>query len=557
METSFTGHIVDIAGKRTYPGTIICKDGIIVDIVEFRDSAGLPEGALHYLPGLTDAHVHIESSMMTPVNFAKVAVTHGVVGAVSDPHEIVNVLGREGLDFMVRNARCTRFNVCWGIPSCVPSSHLESAGAEIGAAETAELIRRDDISYLSEMMNYPGVIGRDAEVTGKIAAAKEAGKPVDGHAPGLLGEDLAKYVSAGISTDHECTTLEEARQRIALGMKVIVREGSAARNFGALAKIISEAPEMTMLCSDDRHPDDLVAGHIDTLVRRGIAMGIPVWDMLRAAAVNPVLHYRTGSELMQTGDRATFIAVDNLTDFNVRQTVMDGHVVYDAAGGGLVESGLMLGEPPAETPNRFKAGRISERDIALTLPGTDLPSTESTKVKAIVAYDGELLTGKEEIPVRELQHRQVQKIVVYNRYGRNEPQVGYIRGFSLENGAIASSVAHDSHNIVATGSSDAEIVRAINAIVDAKGGIAVSDSSGVDILPLPIAGIMSDRTAGEISARYRELDRKAKQLGCRFRAPFITLSFMALPVIPSLKLTDKGLVDVDAFGFTEVLSRQD
>lgn len=550
METSFTGHIVDIAGRRTYPGTIVCKDGRILGIRELDDVC---DGAPYYLPGLTDAHVHIESSMMTPVNFAKVAVTHGVVGAISDPHEIVNVLGTDGLDFMIRNAGCTRFNVCWGMPSCVPSSCMESAGAEIDAAETAELIRRGDISYLSEMMNYPGVIARDAEVMGKIAAAKAAGKPVDGHAPGLTGEDLEKYVSAGISTDHECATLEEARQRVVLGMKVIVREGSAARNFDALAPIISEAPDMAMLCSDDRHPDDLVQGHIDAMVRRGTALGISVWDMLKAAAVNPVLHYRTGSGLMAPGDKATFIAVDNLTDFNVRQTIMDGLVVYDAADGGLDRHALMLEEPPVEMPNRFEARHISEPDIALHHTETGPTTSGCAKAKVIVAYDGELFTGREEVPLAELSDPQIQKIVVYNRYGHNTPQTGYIKGFGLEKGAIGSSVAHDSHNIVAVGTSDAELVRVINAIIDAKGGIAVSDGCAIDILPLPIAGLMSDMEAGELSTRYTKLDRKVKSLGCRFHAPFITLSFMVLPVIPSLKLTDMGLVDVDNFRFTEVL----
>lgn len=541
---TFTGYIADIEKKRIYPGEIVCKEGIISEIKELERA---PEKALYFLPGLTDAHVHVESSMLTPVNFAKVAVTHGVVNAVSDPHEIVNVLGQKGLDYMIRNARCTRFGFFWGLPSCVPSSSLESAGASIDAAETAELIRREDILYLSEVMNYPGVIVRDAGVIDKIAAAKAAGKPVDGHAPGLLGEELAKYVSAGITTDHECTSLEGARQRVALGMKVAVREGSAARNFGDLAPIISEAPDMTMLCSDDRHPDDLMEGHIDALVRRGIAGGISVWDLLKAAAINPVLHYRTGSGLMNVGDKATFIGVDNLSDFNVRQTVMDGRVVYDAANGGLDEAALMLSLPPAETPNCFGAVGITESDIAIVPPSCG-------NVKVIVAYDGELVTGKEEIPVKELSDSQIQKMVVYNRYGGGIPQVGYIKGFSLEKGAIGSSVAHDSHNIVAIGCSDTELVKVINAIIDAKGGIAVSDGSDTDILPLPIAGIMSGKSAAEISAKYRDLDMKAKELGCRFHAPFITLSFMTLSVISSLKLTDKGLVDAEAFKFTEVFS---
>ena len=521
MSSVFTGYVADLADRRIYPGEIICKDGVITEI---RELERVPEGSLYYLSGLTDAHVHVESSMMTPANFAKVAVTHGVVSAVSDPHEIVNVLGAEGLDFMLGNARSTRFNFCWRLPSCVPSSDLESSGAEIGVAETSALIGREEIRYLSEMMNYPGVIARDPGVMGKIAAAKAAGKPVDGHAPGLLGRELAEYVSSGITTDHECSTLEEARQRVALSMKVIVREGSAARNFDTLAPIIPEAPDMTMLCSDDRHPDDLLEGHIDAMVRRGIAMGISVWDLLKAAAVNPVLHYRTGSGLMRVGDRATFIAVDSLDEFNVYRTVIDGRVVYDAADGGLSEADLMLAEPPAVTPNRFAFSGIDVSDIALTPPADG-------KAKVIVAYDGELLTGKVEIPVRQLGDSSILKIVVCNRYGNSGPKVAYVKGFGLKSGAIASSVSHDSHNIVAVGCSDGELVKAINAIAAAKGGIAVSDASGVDILPLPIAGIMSDRDAAEVSAKYRELDRKAKGLGCPFHAPFITLSFMALPVI--------------------------
>ena len=327
-------------------------------------------------------------------------------------------------------------------------------------------------------------------------------------------------------------------------MKVIVREGSAARNFDALARIISEAPDMTMLCSDDRHPDDLMQGHIDAMVRRGTALGISIWDMLKAAAVNPVLHYRIGSGLMNPGDRATFIAVDNLTDFNVLQTIMDGLVVYSAADGGLDRQALMLAEPSSEMPNRFEARRISEPDIAIGY---------GPNARVITAYDGELFTGREEIPAEGLSDPQIQKIVVYNRYGHNSPKTGYIKGFGLVKGAIGSSVAHDSHNIVAVGSSDADLVRVINAIIDAKGGIAVSDGRDTDILPLPIAGLMSDMEAGELSARYTKLDRKVKSLGCRFHAPFITLSFMVLPVIPSLKLTDMGLVDVDNFCFTEVL----
>lgn len=539
---AFTGYIVDIENRQTYPGTIVCDKGRITEI---RREKSVPDGSLYYLPGMTDAHIHIESSMMTPANFSKIAVTHGVVSSVSDPHEIVNVLGIKGLDFMSENGSMSRFRFYWGLPSCVPSSGLESAGAVIDAEMTAGLMRREDVWYLAEMMNYPGVISGDTEVMEKIAAAKEAGKPVDGHAPGVMGDDLVRYASAGISTDHECSTAEEARQRIGLGMKVIVREGSAARNFDALATVIAEHPESCMLCSDDKHPDDLVEGHIDDMVRRGLTKGIPIWSLLRAAVINPVEHYGMDTGLMRAGDNATFIAVDNLADFNVRQTVIDGFVVYDAAADGLDERALMVGQPSQETPNNFNAARITPADIALTVP-------PEGKARVIVAYDGELRTGHETVPVGQLSDGSIQKIVVYNRYGNGTPQTGFIKGFGITDGAIGASIAHDSHNIVAIGSDDAEITKVINAIIDTKGGVAVSDRSGVELLPLPIAGILSDKPAEEISAKYRVLDAKAKEMGCRLKAPFITMAFMALPVIPSLKLTDKGLVDVDRFDFTDI-----
>lgn len=541
----FVGNIVDIENESSYPGRIVCRDGKITEISRLDE---VPAGSPYYMPGLTDAHVHIESSMMTPANFSKVAVTHGVVNSVSDPHEIVNVLGVAGLDFMSSDAAITRFNVCFGLPSCVPSSHLESAGTTIDAAQTRELMKRSDVCYLSEVMNYPGVINGDREVMDKIAAAKAAGKPVDGHSPGLLGDALLTYINAGISTDHECTTIEEARQRVANGMKVIVREGSAARNFDALADIIDEAPSMTMLCSDDKHPDDLVEGHIDAMVRRGIGRSIPVWKLLKAAVVNPVKHYSLPSGLMKVGDDATFIAVDNLTDFNVRQTVIGGAVVYDTEQGGLIEPALMLSSPRGETPNNFNAAPVSAGDMALTPPADGM-------ARVIVAYDGELLTGVETVPVSRLADGFIQKIVVYNRYGNGSPKAAYIKGFGLRGGAIGATVAHDSHNIVAIGTSDDELVKVINALVGAKGGVAVSDASGVELLPLPVAGLMSDESAADIVAKYKILGDKAKDLGCSLRAPFITMSFMALPVIPSLKLTDKGLVDVDAFDFTDIFVR--
>lgn len=540
---SYAGHIVDISGKTVYPGEIVVRDGVISDIVRLDT---VEESAPYYLPGLTDAHIHIESSMMTPENFAKVAVTHGVVNAVCDPHEIVNVLGVDGLDFMVENASNSRFNFFFGLPSCVPSSHLETAGASIDAAKTRELIQRDDVWFLAEMMNYPGVIAGDKEVMGKIEAARQAGKMIDGHAPGVMGDDLRKYAAAGITTDHECSTIEEARARLENGIKVIVREGSAARNFDALYPIIGEKPEMVMLCSDDKHPDDLIAGHIDALVRRGIANGISVWDMLQAACITPARHYGLPVGLMRKGDKATFIAVDNLQDFNVEATVIEGRLVYDSRKG-LADNSLTVGESKKETPNNFKAAPISAQDISLDI--------SKGKAKVIVAFDGELLTKCETVPVAELSDDGIQKIVVYNRYGNGHPQVGFIKGFNIRNGAIGATIAHDSHNIVAIGSSDDYLVRMVNALIESKGGVGVVSGDETELLPLPIAGLMSHDSGSEIAGKYQRLDAKAKQLGCPLKAPFITMSFMALPVIPELKLTDKGLVDVLQFDFTDVITK--
>lgn len=536
----FEGHIVDIRGKSTTPGRIIVRDGTIAAIEPLEKE---PDNAPFLLPGLTDAHIHIESTMLTPVNYSLTAVAHGVVNSVSDPHEIANVLGVPGIDYMIENARATRFNCFFGMPSCVPSSYLETAGASIDAARTAELLRRPDIWYLAEMMNYPGVVGADPEVTGKIQAALEAGKPVDGHARGIEGDELRRYAAAGITTDHECATLDDALERIAAGMKIIVRDGSAARNFDALADIIDMYPAQSMLCSDDKHPKDLLEGQIDQLVRRGIARGISVWNLLLAACINPVEHYGLPSGLMRPGDKATFIAVDNLHDFNVLHTVIEGHVVYSCAHG--VDRGeLLLHEPSGARPNIFNAQPITPADISLN------PATESVKV--IGVHDGELFTPCLVLPVASLKQERVAKIVVYNRYGRSTPKTAYIKGFDLSRGAIAASVAHDSHNIIAIGENDADICSAINALIASKGGMAVADAAELLVLPLPIAGLMTDEPAERVAAASHSLEAKVASLGCTLHSPFITMAFMALPVVPALKITDRGLVDVTKFDFTTI-----
>lgn len=540
---NLTGHIVDVENKVIYPGEIIVKNGVISEI---RHLGSVADDMPYYLPGFIDGHIHIESSMLTPANFARMAVAHGTIGVMADPHEITNVLGEAGLDYMLDNAKDVNFNFWYGVPSCVPSSHLETSGAIIDATETERLLQKPGITHLSEMMNYPGVFNGDADVMYKIAAARRLGKPIDGHAPGVAGPALDTYIGAGISTDHECSTVEEARERLAKGMKVIIREGSSARNFDALIPAIAGASDMVMFCSDDKHPDDLLEGHIDAMVRKGLSKGYDIWDLLTAACITPIKHYGLSSGMLQTGDNATFIAVDNLKNLSVLATYINGHKVFDSHSGVTAE----IGTPDVSQsryPNNFKATVISASDIAVNLEN-------AKRVRVITASDGALLTGEEIVPVDDIHSPDIQKIVVYNRYGNDTPKVAFIRGFSLKEGAIGATIAHDSHNIIAVGVDDEAIVKAVNTLVDSKGGIVATDGERMKLLPLPIAGLMSPDDGETVASGYRELLLEAKNLGCEFRSPYITMSFMALPVIPSLKLTDKGLVDVNLFDFIPLVA---
>lgn len=537
-----SGNIVDIENRAIYPGEITIENGIISQIRRLNSVA---EGAPYYLPGFIDGHIHIESSMLTPANFARLAVAHGTIGVMADPHEITNVLGEAGLDYMLDNAKGVNFNFWYGVPSCVPSSHLETAGAVIDAAETERLLQKPGITHLAEMMNYPGVISGDADVMGKIAAARRLGKPIDGHAPGVAGAALDTYIGAGISTDHECSTVEEARERLSKGMKVIIREGSSARNFDALIPVITGSSDMVMFCSDDKHPDDLLVGHIDAMIRKGLSKGYDVWDLLTAACITPIKHYGLGSGNIRQGESATFIAVDNLKNLNVLETYINGHKVYDSNSGVTEEIGTTHVEQTSY-PNNFKAVKITSADIKVDFD-------DASKVRVITASDGALITGEEIVPAGAVRKHDIQKIVVYNRYGNDSPKVAYIKGFKLNKGAIGATIAHDSHNIIAIGADDEDIVKAINSLIDAKGGIVVTDGERTKLLNLPIAGLMSPDDGETVARAYRELLKEARNLGCEFRSPFITMSFMALPVIPALKLTDKGLVDVTLFDFVPLV----
>jgi len=536
---SISGQYVDILKKHIYPATITVHDGVIQSI-----ESNIHAPLQYLVPGFIDAHVHIESSMLIPSAFAKLAVTHGTIGTISDPHEIANVCGMEGVQYMIDNGKKVAFHFFFGAPSCVPATIFETAGAAINSEEVSSLLNNPDIYYLSEMMNFPGVLFKDEEVMKKIAAAHKMGKPVDGHAPGLRGEDAKKYIEAGISTDHECFTLEEALDKLENGMKILIREGSAAKNFEALYELIKDHPSMVMLCSDDKHPDSLVEGHLNILCARAVAKGIDPLLVLRAACINPVDHYKLPTGKMQLGDAANFIVLEDLISFKVKQTYIKGELV--------AENGKsFIKEVKEKVINTFNAVSIQEKDIEISL--NEYPQ-ENGLIAVIEANSGQLITNKlwlsprlEEDKIISNTESDILKMVVYNRYYAAPPKIAFIKNFGFKNGAIASTVAHDSHNIIAVGVSDVDIVRAINLVINEQGGISCVNENETKVMGLPVAGLMSLKDPYEVAALYTAIDSMSKSLGSSLDAPFMTLSFMALLVIPHLKLSDKGLFDADAF----------
>ena len=546
-----TGNIVDVLNKRIFPGTISFSDGRIAKIErtgeDISPSAAQDMTGTFILPGFVDAHVHVESSMLVPGEFARLTVLHGTVASVSDPHEIGNVLGIEGIRYMIANGKKTPFKFYFGASSCVPATAFETAGAEITAADIKDLFEKDGLKYLSEMMNYPGVLHRDPLVMDKIKIARELGRPVDGHAPGLKGEDAEKYIEAGISTDHECYTLAEAEDKIKYGMKILIREGSAAKNYEALHPLLKSNPGMVMFCSDDKHPNDLVISQIDEHVRRSAAYGYDLFDILGAACVNPVKHYGLDVGLLQQGDAADFIVVNNLKEFKVRQIYINGILVADG-GKTLIE------RVEAEVVNNFNTLPKKPSDFEIEVEFDSTPV-----LRVINALDGQLITEELHEPGRLWNSRlisntdnDVLKLTVVERYGNSKPAVAFIRNFGLKSGAIASCVAHDSHNIIAVGVSDDDICNAVNGIIKNRGGISVSSEGITETLALPVAGIMTNEDGYSVAEKYTKLDAMAKKLGSGLHAPFMTLSFMALLVIPRLKLSDKGLFDSGKFEFTEL-----
>lgn len=553
-----SGNIVNVAMRQIFLGEITIENGQIEKIRQLDEC----EFDHFIMPGFVDAHVHIESSMLVPSEFARIAVIHGTVATVSDPHEIANVLGIEGVEYMIENALQVPFHFNFGAPSCVPATSFETSGATLDERAVEQLLQRKEIGYLSEMMNYPGVLAGDEAVAKKIAAAKRLKKPIDGHAPGLTGAQAEKYIAAGISTDHECFTYEEGLFKIMHGMKVLIREGSAAKNFDALIPLLNDFPDMIMFCSDDKHPNDLLKGHINQLVCKALALNIDLWKVLRAVTLNPVTHYNLSCGLLNEGDSADFIVVNNLTQLKILQTYIKGHKVAEEG------KSLML---PITSPivNQFNCKEKIPADFQIRFDHNLLSAKKDDLnlnrfcVRVIEASDGQLITEKLMVPLSGLYENDgcmvpdikndILKLTVVNRYTDAMPAMAFIKNMGIKRGAIASSVAHDCHNILATGVSDELICKAVNALIRTKGGLAVVTESEELILPLPVAGIMTNVDAFTTATAYEEIDASAKALGSKLTAPFMTLSFMALLVIPQLKLSDRGLFDGRQFAFVPLL----
>ncbi|MCX6300919.1 MAG: adenine deaminase [Bacteroidia bacterium] len=524
-----SGTLVDIHAREIFPAVIIFKNGIISAIkrVEKADDR-------YILPGLIDSHIHIESSMLTPGNFAMASVPHGTIGVVSDPHEIANVLGIQGIEYMIKDAERVPLKFWFGAPSCVPATDFETNGGKLELKDIIKLLKRNEVKYLAEMMNFPGVIYDDIKVKQKLGAARNLGKRIDGHAPGLTGINLKKYIDAGISTDHECSTIEEARKKISMGMKIQIREGSAARNLDTLKELYRTNPESIMLCSDDLHPEMLEKGHINKLIAKLISEGYNKFDVIRSATINPAEHYNLEAGMLRVGDNADFIVTDNLEIMNILETWINGKRVYEHRN---IKFKYLTGAPL----NIFNCTRISEEEISV--------KNKNQKYRVIQAFNGELRTKEflhnpaEGEKLETIVSEDILKIVVKDRYKDSHPAVGFIKGFGLKEGAFAGSVAHDSHNIIAVGTNDRDIVSAINEIIRLKGGLVVVKGGEICSLQLDVAGIMSRQPCHEVASSYEKLTKKVKKLGCKMSAPFMTLSFMALLVIPEIKLSDQGLFD--------------
>ncbi|REE28506.1 adenine deaminase [Methanothermobacter defluvii] len=533
------GNILNVFTGDIYPAEIEVAGGRVRCV---RSISG--NFSVIILPGFIDAHLHIESSMLTPSSFAAAAIPHGTVSTISDPHEIANVMGVDGVRFMIDDAAATPMKFYFTAPSCVPATPFETAGAEITAREIEELLRMDSVVALGEMMNFPGVIAGDDGVMAKIEAARDLNMPVDGHAPLLSGDELCTYIGAGISTDHECVSPEEVLEKRRLGMKIMAREGSSARNLRDLA-----AAGCDFLVSDDIHPADLLEGHMDRILRRAVDYGIDPVSAVQMVTINPAEHYGLSTGAIAPGWDADFVVVDSLRDFNVKRVYIDGRPVAEE-GRYLIKRRGGTRAPPRklEVPD-FPVERLDFR-----------AEGDEATVRVIDVLDGQLIT-EESVATLEVEDGAVQadtssdilRVSVLDRYGRGNISSGFVHGFGLQEGAIASTVAHDSHNLIVVGVDPELMKRAVDILKKAGGGLVAVAEDDHRVLQLPVAGLMSDGDVFEVADGFENLNTFTEQLGSRLSAPFMTMSFLSLLVIPRLKIGDRGLFDVEKFEFVDVL----
>lgn len=559
------GNILNVFTDEIYPAEIEIENGIIKCVKKIKgDFQGI------MVPGLIDAHIHIESSMLTPSFFAQAAVPHGTTAIVADPHEIANVMGLDGINLMLKDAKNIPLRIFFTAPSCVPATSFETSGAIIGPDEIDILMKKEEVVALGELMNFPGVINEDDLVIEKIQIAHHHKKPVDGHAPLLSGAELCKYVSKGISTDHECISMAEAREKKELGMKIMIREGSSAKNLEDLISLGGE-----FLVSDDIHPGDLSQGHMDHIIKKAIICGLDPIEAVKMVTINPSNHYSLNMGAISPGREANLIMVDDLENFNVKKVYIGGELVAK-------NKTALFNPTHISSGNTIFLEKTKPSDFTIPLSGNEV------MVRTIDVLDEQLITSESEaimqITNKEIVadvEQDILKIAVIERYGKsiskistknkqfsqlskNEVILGnnnkkmalaFVRGFGIKEGAFASSVAHDSHNVIVVGTDSNYMARAVNILIENNGGLVAVSKNSQKSLKLPIAGLMASESAEIISSKLEDLHSMAGEMGCSLKSPFMTMSFLALLVIPNLKISDKGLFDVSKFEFVNVIKK--
>ena len=580
-----TAKVLDVECGEIYPAEVVIEDGLFKEVIPIitDDDDSLDydyEGIL--IPGFIDAHIHIESSKLSPSNFAKAVLPYGTTSVVADPHDIANVLGIGGIDWMVEDGKKAPFDFYYTVPSCVPATCFESSGAVLTSEDVAELLKRDEMVALGEMMDFQGVIGEDEEVLKKLEAARVLGKPIDGHAPLLSGEDLEKYVSYGIFTDHECTRFDEAIEKARLGMKIMVREGSSAKDMDSLLNLddrlnylieeemagrmlvqslddAMQVPPFEFLICDDIDAEDLSMGHLDRLIKKAISLKINPKEAIKMVTFNPAEHYGLNCGAIEPDRIANFLLVDDLRNLNISKVWVHGELVVD-------DGEVLFETEEAESKNTIVLDEVKAEDfdVVMEMDWVNSLMDETTNVFVINASDNNLITEKSEETllvqnkiIKPDLKKDIVKIAVVNRYGGNNIANGFVKGFHLKKGALATSVAHDSHNILVIGTNSEDMAKAVNLIRKHQGGlVAISTEDEIcEVLELPIAGLMSNRNMDYIADKYGKLRDAVNELGCDLESPFTTLSFMGLLNIPHFKISDQGLFDGDKSCFVDLIKQ--